>query len=54
MKRDDLSSGRAARIGTVGDEVIIITYTNMDNDDARKYKPKIVIVDKNNKASKIL
>ena len=30
MKRDDLSNGPAAGVGTVGDEVIIITYTTME------------------------
>ncbi len=47
-------NGPAARLGTVGDEVIIITYTTMDDADAKKHKPKIVLVDKNNKVSKIL
>ena len=44
----------AARLGTVGDEVIIITYTTISSEDAKKHKPKIVLVDKNNKVSKIL
>jgi aspartate 1-decarboxylase len=47
-------NGPAARLGTVGDEVIIITYTTMSDEDAKKHKPKIVLVDKNNKADKIL
>jgi len=47
-------NGPAARLGTVGDEVIIITYTQMSNDDAKRHKPKIVLVDKNNKVSKIM
>lgn len=47
-------NGPAARLGTVGDEVIIITYTSMSDEDANKHKPKIVLVDKNNKVSKIL
>lgn len=47
-------NGPAARLGTVGDEIIIITYTNMSDEDAKKHKPKIVLVDKNNKVDKIL
>jgi len=47
-------NGPAARLGTVGDEVIIITYTTLSDSDAKKHKPKIVLVDNNNKVSKIL
>ncbi len=47
-------NGPAARLGTVGDEVIIITYTTMSDEDARKHKPRIVLVDKSNKVSQIL
>jgi len=47
-------NGPAARLGTVGDEVIIITYTALSDADAKKHKPKIVLVDNNNKVSKIL
>ena len=47
-------NGPAARLGTVGDEVIIITYTTMSDEDAEKHKPKIILVDKNNKVSKVL
>ena len=47
-------NGPAARLGTVGDEVIIITYTTMSDEDAQKHKPRIVLVDKSNKVSQIL
>jgi aspartate 1-decarboxylase len=47
-------NGPAARLGTVGDEVIIITYSQMSEEEARKHKPKIVLVDKQNKISQIL
>ena len=47
-------NGPAARLGAVGDEVIIITYTTLSNEEAKKHKPKIVLVDKNNRVSKIL
>lgn len=47
-------NGPAARLGTVGDEVIIITYAQMEDKDAKTHKPKITLVDKKNKISKIL
>jgi aspartate 1-decarboxylase len=47
-------NGPAARLGTVGDEVIIITYSQMSEEEAQKHKPKIVLVDKQNKISKVL
>jgi aspartate 1-decarboxylase len=47
-------NGPAARLGAVGDEVIIITYTQLSDEEAKKHKPKIVLVDKNNKVANIL
>jgi len=47
-------NGPAARLGAVGDEVIIITYETMSDEEAKKHKPRIVLVDKNNRVSKIL
>jgi aspartate 1-decarboxylase len=47
-------NGPAARLGTVGDEVIIISYTQMPDEEAKKFKPKVVLVDKENKISKII
>lgn len=47
-------NGPAARLGAVGDEVIIITYTQMDEQSAKNHKPKIILVDKNNRVEKIL
>ena len=47
-------NGPAARLGTVGDEVIIITYSQMSDEEAQKHKPKVVLVDKKNKVSKIV
>jgi aspartate 1-decarboxylase len=47
-------NGPAARLGHEGDEIIIITYTEMSEDEARNHKPRVIIVDKNNKVSKIL
>ncbi|MHB8580602.1 MAG: aspartate 1-decarboxylase [Ignavibacteriaceae bacterium] len=47
-------NGPAARLGAVGDEVIIITYSEMTEEEAKKHQPKIVLVDKQNKVTKIL
>ena len=41
-------NGPAARLGMVGDKVIIITYAQMSDVEARANKPKIVhVTDKN-------
>lgn len=42
-------NGPAARLGQVGDEVIIITYVLLTPEDCKKHKPIIVNVDKKNK-----
>ena len=47
-------NGPAARLGAIGDEIIIIAYSLMSDEEARKHKPKIILVDKENKISKIL
>lgn len=47
-------NGPAARLGTVGDEVIIISYTQMPDEDAKKHKPRVVLVDKQNKITKVI
>jgi aspartate 1-decarboxylase len=46
-------NGPAARLGTVGDEIIIIAYAFMTEEEAKTYKPHIVIVDKENKIKNI-
>jgi aspartate 1-decarboxylase len=47
-------NGPAARLGYAGDEVIIIAYSQMTDEEAKKHKPKIVLVDKSNKVTKII
>lgn len=42
-------NGAAARKGSVGDEIIIISYASMSSEEARAYKPTIVMVDKRNR-----
>lgn len=46
-------NGAAARCVHVNDRVIIMAYCEMDNDEARDHKPKVVFVDDNNKISKL-
>ncbi len=43
-----LLNGPAARLGVPGDLVVIITYAPMDDEEARRYKPRVVKVDRNN------
>jgi aspartate 1-decarboxylase len=47
-------NGPAARLGIIGDEIIIIAYSQMSEEEARNHKPKVVLVDKNNKVTKVL
>ena len=46
-------NGAAARKGAVGDEVIIISFANMDEEEARTYLPKLVMVDSDNNIREI-
>lgn len=41
-------NGAAARKAAVGDQVIIISYTTLSDEEARTYKPTIVLVDDDN------
>ncbi|UCC79039.1 MAG: aspartate 1-decarboxylase [Candidatus Zixiibacteriota bacterium] len=42
-------NGPAARLGQVGDLIIIIAYATIYKEESDKFKPSIVIVDSNNK-----
>ena len=42
-------NGPAARCGVAGDEVIIISYADYDDNELEDFKPKVVYVDKKNK-----
>ncbi len=42
-------NGAAARLVAKGDIVIILTYQDMNEDEARNYHPKLVYVDAQNK-----
>ncbi len=47
-------NGPAARLGTVGDEVIIIAYAEFEESEARTYQPVVVTVDQQNKIRQII
>jgi len=42
-------NGAAARLGAVGDQVIIISYALYNEEELKKFKPAKIFVDKNNK-----
>ena len=42
-------NGAAARLVQVGDPVIIISYRLLDDDQAREFEPKVVLVDEKNR-----
>ncbi len=46
--RDFCLNGAAARKGAVGDEVIIISYVNLTNEEINNHKPTILLLDNNN------
>ena len=42
-------NGPAARLAAVGDKVIIISYGNYDNEEAKALEPIVIFVDENNR-----
>lgn len=46
-------NGAAARLVQKGDVVIILTYTIMNDEEAKKYEPLLVFVNENNEVQKI-
>lgn len=47
-------NGAAARQVQVGDQVIIISYALLANEEARQYRPKVILVDGQNRQTKII
>jgi aspartate 1-decarboxylase len=45
-------NGPAARLGAVGDQVVILAYAAVDDAEARTFKPTIVHVDGKNRLAK--
>ena len=46
-------NGAAARLGQVGDEIIIITYGTYSEEELKTYKPAVILLDKDNKIADI-
>ena len=42
-------NGAAARLGSVGDEIIIITYGTFREEELKTFSPKVIFLDKDNK-----
>lgn len=42
-------NGAAARLGCVGDEIIIISYGTYTDEELKSYKPNVVLLDKENR-----
>ena len=42
-------NGAAARLGSIGDEIIIITYATFTEEELKSFSPKVVLLDKDNK-----
>ncbi len=47
-------NGAAARLVQVGDKVIIIAYCDVDAEEARSHKPRLVLLDDENQVREIL
>jgi len=47
-------NGPAARLGQVGDQIIIITYAMLDENEANGHKPLVVILDEDNNIKEIV
>jgi len=45
-------NGAAARLVHKGDRVIIVSYAQLDESEADAFRPKIVLVDENNRVAK--
>ena len=42
-------NGAAARLGSVGDEIIIISYGTYNEEELKNFKPNVILLDKDNK-----
>jgi len=48
-----LLNGPAARLGALGDQVIIISYCQIPKEEAKSLKAKIILVDDNNRIKEV-
>lgn len=42
-------NGAAARMGSVGDEIIVIAYGTFNEEELKSFSPKVLLLDKSNK-----
>ncbi len=47
-------NGAAARLGEPGDKVIIMSYCLLDDEEARAWKPRILVLDEHNRVEREL
>lgn len=47
-------NGAAARLTQVGDRIIVISYAEMLPEEAKKHKPRVVVVDEHNEPKTII
>lgn len=47
-------NGAAARLTQVNDRIIVISFAQMEPEEAKNHKPTVVVVDENNEPQKIL
>ncbi|MEW9669800.1 aspartate 1-decarboxylase [Ammoniphilus sp. 3BR4] len=47
-------NGAAARLVQPGDKVIIISYCQLTNEEAKRHQPKVAVMDENNKIIEML
>jgi aspartate 1-decarboxylase len=47
-------NGAAARLGHPGDKVLIVTYGSMTEEEARQFRPKVAILDEQNRIREVL
>lgn len=45
-------NGAAARMGAPGDLIIIVTYADYEEEEARRHTPRVVLLDERNKPKK--
>ena len=46
-------NGAAARLGSPGDRIIIMTYAQLSNEEAAQHEPRVVFVDERNKVVEV-
>jgi aspartate 1-decarboxylase len=49
LSRTVCLNGAAARLGSVGDEIIIISYATYNEEELKNFRPNVLLLDKDNK-----